>query len=213
MTQPLREPFALGPMPAGRAMEVIDERLVHAPVRVVFDIARRVEHWPAYLAHYRHVRFRERTADGGGIVEMSAWRPFGLVGWPTWWLSEMSIDDAAPSIRFRHIDGITTGMEVEWTFTPVGDDTLVRIVHAWNGPHWPLIGVFAATSVIGPVFVHGIASRTLAGMASVAEESVKSEHRGSRLEARPFHPAVPSLESRTSTKESAPSADIDKESA
>ena len=38
---------------------------------------------------------------------------------------------------------------------------------------WPLIGVFAATAVIGPVFIHGIASRTLAGLARVAER----EHR------------------------------------
>jgi hypothetical protein len=32
-----------------------------------------------------------------------------------------------------------------------------------------VIGAFAATAVIGPVFVHGIASRTLAGLARVAE--------------------------------------------
>jgi hypothetical protein len=44
----------------------------------------------------------------------------------------------------------------------------VRIVHVWDGPRWPLIGPFAATQVIGPVFVHGIASRTLAGLARAA---------------------------------------------
>ena len=38
-----------------------------------------------------------------------------------------------------------------------------------DGPRWPLIGVFAATIVIGPIFVHGIASRTLEGLARVAE--------------------------------------------
>jgi hypothetical protein len=32
-----------------------------------------------------------------------------------------------------------------------------------------VIGVVAATVVIGPVFVHGIASRTLAGLAAQAE--------------------------------------------
>jgi hypothetical protein len=53
-----------------------------------------------------------------------------------------------------------------------GSATLVRIVHVWNGPPWPLIGVFAARRVIGPVFVHGIASRTLAGLAAVAESTV-----------------------------------------
>lgn len=167
--RPPRAPYALGEMPLGRPMETVDERIVRAPPRTIFSIARDVERWPAYLPHYRWVRFREQAADGGGLVEMAAWRPFGVVGWPTWWMSEMTVDDVRPAIRFRHVRGITTGMDVEWTFAPHGDGTLVRIVHAWNGPRWPLIGILAATAVIGPVFVHGIASRTLEGLAGVAE--------------------------------------------
>ena len=169
----MRPPYHLGPMPTGRVMETTDEQLVSTPVRRMFDIARRVEDWPTHLPHYRYVRFRESTTDGGGLVEMAADRPFGPVGWPTWWLSEMEIDHATPAIRFRHVDGITSGMEVEWSFTPAGPSaaagTLVRILHVWNGPAWPLIGNFSAKSVIGPVFIHGIASRTLAGLARVAE--------------------------------------------
>jgi ribosome-associated toxin RatA of RatAB toxin-antitoxin module len=165
----MRDPFELGAMPLGRPMETVDERPVRAPVATIFSLARDVEHWPAYLPHYRWVRFHERARDGGGVVEMAAWRPFGAIGWPAWWLSQMAVDVARPAIRFRHIEGITAGMDVEWTFTPVEGGTRVRIVHAWNGPSWPLIGVFAATTVIGPVFVHGIASRTLAGLAAVAE--------------------------------------------
>ncbi len=161
----------LGPMPAGRAMETLDEGFVRAPVERVFEIVRTVEHWPAYLPHYRFVRFRERRPDGGGLVEMSANRPFGLVNWPTWWLSEMEVIDDPPAVRFRHVGGITRGMDVEWSFHAVAGGTQVRLVHAWDGPHWPLIGVFAATQVIGPVFVHGIASRTLAGLARVAERA------------------------------------------
>ena len=164
-----RDPYRLGPMPLGRAMTTLDERVVRAPLRTVFDVARRVEEWPTHLAHYRFVRFRERATDGGGLVEMSANRPFGVAQWPTWWLSEMCVDDAAPAIRFRHVGGITTGMDVEWSFRPAPGGTHVEILHVWDGPRWPLIGVFAATTVIGPVFVHGIASRTLAGLARAAE--------------------------------------------
>ena len=162
-------PYALGPMPLGRPMETVDELLVRAPVRAIFELAARVEEWPAHLAHYRYVRFRSRTGDGGGLVEMAANRPFGPVPWPTWWLSGMSVDRARPAIRFRHVGGITTGMDVEWSFAPEDGATRVRIVHVWDGPRWPLIGLFAATAVIGPVFVHGIAARTLAGLARVAE--------------------------------------------
>ena len=170
MSARTRAPYALGPMPLGRAMETLDELAVRAPVATIFALASAVEEWPAHLAHYRFVRFRERAPDGGGLVEMSADRPFGPVGWPTWWLSEMSVDRTTPSIRFRHVGGVTKGMDVEWSFTPVGaGETLVRILHVWDGPRWPLVGVFAANAVIGPVFVHGIASRTLAGLARAAE--------------------------------------------
>ncbi len=175
MADTLREPFELGPMPMGRPMETVDELHVNAPWRVMFDLARNVEEWPTHLAHYRYVRFRARATDGGGVVEMAADRPFGPVGWPTWWLSEMSVDEGAPSIRFRHIGGITRGMDVEWSFRTVSSGTLVRILHVWDGPRIPFIGIPAATFVIGPVFIHGIASRTLAGLAAVAEREASRQ--------------------------------------
>ena len=166
----LRRPYRLGPMPLKRAMLTLDERVVRAPVQRIFDLARRVEEWPTHLAHYRDVRFRQRARDGGGLVEMAANRPFGPLNWPTWWLSEMSVDTHSPAVRYRHVQGVTTGMDVEWSFRQMDAGTHVRIVHAWDGPDWPLIGTVAALAVIGPIFVHGIASRTLAGLAAVAEQ-------------------------------------------
>lgn len=161
---------SLGSMPTNQRMTTVDQQFVRAPMESIFALARDVERWPVHLPHYRYVRFRER-ALGGGTVEMSAYRPFGPLNWPTWWLSLMEIDDRRPAVRFRHIGGITTGMDVEWRFTPVAGATQVQIVHMWNGPRWPLIGGIAATSVIGPVFIHGIASRTLAGLARAAESA------------------------------------------
>ena len=183
----MRASNALGPMPAGAGMRTVDELVVRAPLASIFEIAADVERWPQHLAHYRYVRFRERM-HGGGIVEMSANRPFGPLQWPTWWLSLMEVQQQsagdgagdggggrAPAIRFRHIGGITTRMEVEWSFRPAPEGTLVTILHLWNGPSWPLIGGLAARMVIGPVFVHGIASRTLAGLARAAERRQTSE--------------------------------------
>ena len=159
-------------MPTARAMTTIDEQLVRAPLEIIFRIAADVVRWPSHLAHYRYVTMRERDANGGGLVEMSANRPFGVLDWPTWWLSEMEVrppsDANAPVIRFRHVGGITTGMDVEWSFRPALGGTHVRILHVWNGPRWPGIGSIAANRVIGPVFIHGIASRTLAGLAQAA---------------------------------------------
>lgn len=174
MSTNLPVPLDLGPMPVDRRMTTLDERVVRAPVARIFALAADVERWPSLLPHYRYVRFHEHRADGGGIVEMSANRPFGLVQWPTWWRSTMRVrrpdGTDAPSIRFTHVDGITRGMEVEWTFHELdAGRTLVRILHVWDGPDIPVVGPAAATLIIGPVFVHGIASRTLAGLAEAAE--------------------------------------------
>jgi hypothetical protein len=41
-----------------------------------------------------------------------------------------------------------------------------------GGPPWPLVGGVVADFVIGPVFIHGVASRTLAGIKRYTEEAV-----------------------------------------
>jgi len=145
-------------------MRTVDRIRMRAPVGRVFQAAADVEQWPTLLAHYRWVRMLERNGDGG-VVEMAAWRPFGLFRYPTWWVSEMWLDREAPAVHYRHIRGITQGMDVVWRLEPVGEETEVTIVHEWSGPEWPLIGSVAARWIIGPVFIHGIASRTLAGIA------------------------------------------------
>ena len=149
-------------------MRTVDTILVGAPPEYVFSWASAVERWPEILPHYRWVRMLERQGEGG-IVEMAAWRPFGLLRWPTWWASEMSVDRTRREVRYRHIRGITTGMDVLWTVDGAGTGTRATIVHEWDGPAWPLIRRPAAEWVIGPIFVHGIASRTLAGIAAAAE--------------------------------------------
>lgn len=163
---------ALGAMPATALMRTVDERVVAASPSVIFGIAADVERWPELLPHYRFVRFRVGAPQPARVVEMSANRPFGPANWPTWWASQMEVqerDGGVPAIRFRHIEGITTRMEVEWTFRAVTEGTHVTVLHLWNGPSWPVIGTIAARAVIGPVFVHGIASRTLEGLALAAE--------------------------------------------
>jgi coenzyme Q-binding protein COQ10 len=175
-TDSARESIVLHAPARTARMRTVDERFVRSRLATIFQLAIDVERWPSLLTHYRYVRFRERTIDGGGIVEMSANRPFGPVNWPTRWTSQMFVQRKAvkggdePRVRFHHIEGITTGMDVEWSFLPEKGGTRVRIVHAWNGPPWPVVGGVAAANVIGPVFVHGIASRTLEGLARIAEQ-------------------------------------------
>jgi hypothetical protein len=128
-----------------------------------------VERWPEILPHYRWVRFRRKQGFAQGEVEMAAWRHFGPLPYPTWWVSEMEHDAKTRTVRYRHIDGVTRGMDVLWQVEPAGAGrALLRIVHEWRGPAWPLIGGVAAERVIGPHFVRFIASRTLAGIAREA---------------------------------------------
>ena len=149
-------------------MRTVDSLRMQAPIDRVFRAAADVERWPERLVHYRWVRMLERR-PGGGVVEMAAWRPFGPLKYPTWWVSEMWLDPSRAEVRFRHIKGITRGMDVVWSVRASGAETEVSIVHEWAGPAWPLIRRPAAEWVIGPVFIHGIASRTLAGIRRFVE--------------------------------------------
>ena len=149
-------------------MRTVDRLQMRASPESVFQAAMNVEQWPVILSHYRWVRLLERTGERA-TVEMAAWRPFGPLRYPTWWVSEMWVDRPKRSIHYRHVRGITAGMDVVWQIEPSGPDSDVSIVHDWGGPNWPLVGSIAARRVIGPVFVHGIASRTLAGIARYVE--------------------------------------------
>lgn len=155
-------------------MRTVDRIRVHAPFAQVFAAASTVVRWPSILPHYRWVHVLD-----DGLVEMAAWRPFGrFLKYPTWWVSEMTVNQAAGEIRYRHVRGITRGMEVVWRMVEDGggseEGVDVEIVHTWAGPRWPLIGGLAATLVIGPVFIHGIASRTLAGIKRAIEREGKT---------------------------------------
>lgn len=158
-------------------MRTVDRIRVQAPLERVFQAAVDVEQWPAILRHYRWVRVLQRDGDES-LVEMAAWRPFGRFKYPTWWVSEMWVDRAAAAVHYRHVQGITTGMDVVWQLEPVSGGTEVSIVHQWTGPRWPVVGRPAAAWVIGPVFIHGIASRTLAGIASHVEGRNEGKHPG-----------------------------------
>jgi ribosome-associated toxin RatA of RatAB toxin-antitoxin module len=151
-------------------VRTVDEHTAQAPADLCFQVAADVERWPEILPHYRWVRFLRKDGFASGMVEMAAWRRFGPVAWPTWWISEMTHDPLHRTVTYQHVYGITRGMDVLWEVTPIGEGaSRLSIVHEWTGPEWPLIGGLAADLVIGPHFVSAIAGRTLAGVAREAE--------------------------------------------
>jgi hypothetical protein len=84
-------------------------------------------------------------------------------------VQEIERDGATPVIRYRHIGGVTKGMEVAWTFAPGPNEVHVRIDHEFNPP-WPLVGGFVADRVIGPHFVAAIAGQTLRTIKAIVED-------------------------------------------
>jgi hypothetical protein len=158
-------------------MRTVDRRIIRAVAGAVYAHASAVENWPRILSHYRRVTRESGEPGGAGVVRMAAYRPFGPLRWPVWWKSAMTTDPERFEIGYRHIGGITKGMDVLWRIDPTPEGwSDVTIVHEWDGPRWPIIGPAAARIVIGPVFVHGIASRTLAGIDAVVsrEQTVVS---------------------------------------
>jgi hypothetical protein len=177
-------------------MHTRNEIVAHAPLEPCLRAASEVERWPEILPHYREVRFRRKDGPGEGRVYMSAFRHFGPLPYPTWWESEMVTDFEAGEVRYRHVDGITEGMDVLWDLEEIdappradrggrpgagaaGDEagraTRIVVLHDWEGPGWPLIGGFAARRVIGPHFIHVVADRTLAGIRAEAEARHRAE--------------------------------------
>jgi ribosome-associated toxin RatA of RatAB toxin-antitoxin module len=158
-----------------RAMYMVDEIEIRAALEPCFRAAADVERWPEILPHYRWVRFLRKDGFGRGRVEMAARRNFGPLAYPVWWVSEMETDEDRPVVLYRHIAGVTTEMDVEWSFEELGSgSTGVRILHAWReGPGWPLplpVRRVISSAIIGPVFIHHVASRTLRGVRDHVEK-------------------------------------------
>jgi len=144
-----------------------NEILVRAGAAEVYGLAAPVERWPEILPHYRWVRVLEDDGEGRRLVEMAALRDFI----PVRWRAEQRLFPDVPHITFRHVGGITKGMEVEWVFAPQGDGAVrVSILH--DLPRlagWPLIGGLVAERIVGPLFVSNIAGKTLGRIKELAE--------------------------------------------
>jgi ribosome-associated toxin RatA of RatAB toxin-antitoxin module len=150
-------------------MKTVDRTTVRSSLTRAFEVASDVERWPEFLPHYRWVKMLSKEGNHG-LVEMAAWRPFGMLKYPTWWVSEMTVVPSEFRVLYKHVRGITRGMDVEWCLTEDAGTVDITIVHEWTGPKWPLIGGLAADLVIGPIFIHAIASRTLTGVKHHTEQ-------------------------------------------
>ncbi|MGQ0572153.1 MAG: type II toxin-antitoxin system RatA family toxin [Armatimonadota bacterium] len=149
-------------------MHTVHHARIAAPFEAVFALARDVESWPRLLPDYQWCRVLERSptrlvfAMGGRIR-----------GWPARWTAVQEPRPDEHRIFFRHIRGITTGMEVEWRFSPNSDGVDVELVHDLT-MRWPLIGRMVGDLIVGPIFIDFIARKTLRAVRSHAEAAVSA---------------------------------------
>jgi ribosome-associated toxin RatA of RatAB toxin-antitoxin module len=142
---------------------------IAAPPERVFDLVADLERWPERLPHYRYVRVVGRS---GPVTRarMSARR--GVI--PVYWVADQTPDAGARTIRFRHVGGVTRGMDVLWTLRPerfgARDGTRASITHDLDfrlgiAP----VGRFLAERVIASQFIEPIAGATLRRFKAIAE--------------------------------------------
>ena len=150
-------------MPYPGGMETTTEITIRAPAATVFALAAETERWPVILPHYRSVR-RLRGDKDHKLVEMAAWRDI----YPVRWVAEQHNYPAENRITFKHVRGVTRGMDVEWALTEQNGVTHVRIWHEFHS-NLPLIGEFFAHRIVGQLFVGNIAGKTLRRIKQLAE--------------------------------------------
>jgi len=147
---------------------------IAAPLRRVYELAADIERWPGLLPHYRWVTVLRDLPDRGAsrrrLVEMAATRD----GFPVIWVSIQELDPRQHEVRYQHVRGMTRGMDVIWELTSSVDmggteGTTVRLIHLFDPP-WPRpFGPLIARYIVGGLFVHDIATKTLRRIKDLAE--------------------------------------------
>ncbi|MBI3327671.1 MAG: SRPBCC family protein [Nitrospinae bacterium] len=135
---------------------------IHGDLRKIFQLAAQVEKWPQILPHYRGIKVLQRRKRRT-VVEMAAQRTRFPVRWT-------AVQEVFPyeRITYKHIKGITAGMDVTWTFTPTEGGVEILITHDFASS-LPAIGNFFSKYIVGGLFVKPIAGKTLRYMKQVME--------------------------------------------
>ena len=139
---------------------------VAASPAVVFALAHDVERWSSLLPHYVRSHRRDRGDDGSLVVDFVARRPIvravGLAI-PVVWRARTWNEPDTHVLRFRHVAGVTRGMDVTWRIEPRAGGSTVSIEHRF-APRLPGLASF-----VDRWFTRPIAGLTLATFRVLAE--------------------------------------------
>lgn len=144
-------------------MQTTNTIVIKGTAAQVFALAAELKDWATILPHYAFMKVVEQSPTHK-IADFGAQREFdcGLFRWqfPCRWRARQELFPDENRITFKHIKGITRGMWVEWRMTEANGETTVTIYHELRYGV-PILGALFAKYVVGGMFVHPIASRTL----------------------------------------------------
>ena len=149
-------------------MQTVNQIRIHGDPDRIFALAANIQDWPRILPHYRYVIVEEQS-ELYKTARMGASRD----GLPVKWRARQELLPDERRIRFQHVGGITRGMDVEWRIDPERDSVLVTIHHELRYPI-PLLGPLFAEYVVGRLFVHNIAGKTLQCIKQIAESEARA---------------------------------------
>ena len=139
-------------------MKTVNTITIRAPMRQVYAAAARVEDWPRLLSHYRWVH----VLSGKGldrVVDMAAFR----TGLPCRWVSQQKLFPAKHKVYYLHLQSIfTQGMVVWWILKTKGKFIEITLTH--DMPARGALRAWFDQHIVGDLFVHHIAGKTLAGL-------------------------------------------------
>lgn len=140
----------------------------------VFALAGDIERWHELLPHYARVDVQARQGERA-LIRMVALRPLGRLRVPVAWRAVYWPDASDSSdlrLRFRHVRGLTKGMDVTWHIRAAedsgGSGSSVKIVHTFRRS-LPVVGEDFLPALIDRFFTRPIARRTLAAFKALAE--------------------------------------------
>lgn len=150
-------------------MRTVDEITIKAEPDAVLCAAAEVENWPKILPHYRWVKVLKRQGDALE-VEMAAKR-----GWiPVKWAAIQMVNNSNRRIYYKHIEGATRGMQVEWSIEPGESDVNVKIIHDLYLKQ-PVVKSWIGRWIVANFFIKHIAGKTLSHMKTYLESGGSGE--------------------------------------
>ena len=105
--------------------QVALEVVIHAPLEIVYAVARDVEAFPQLMPDVKSVRILETSDDGSRTL--TEWVAYAAqLKLQVKWIEEDLWDDAAHTCRFRQVKGDYDQLEGLWAFLPHPEGTLFR---------------------------------------------------------------------------------------